>query len=92
MCTRILAAACAPDRLAGDTGCNRYAAPFALSGEGLVFGLAAATRRACIGALMEQESGMLQALSEVTRFDLDASGALLLHGGDDEVLIRARRD
>lgn len=81
----------APDLLTGEAGCNRYTASFALSGEGLAFGRAAATRMACPGALMEQESGMLEALSEVARFDLDASGALLLYGGD-EVLIRARRD
>ena len=47
---------------------------------------------ACPDPLMEQERRMLDALEQVTRFDIAEDGALRLIGGAaDGVLIEARR-
>ncbi len=80
----------ADGRVSGDGSCNRYNAPFTLTGEAISFGEAAVTRKACPPALMTQEDRFLKALSAVTRFDLDEAGALRLIGGD-RTLILARR-
>ena len=71
-------------RLSGQGGCNRYNAAFDLSGEGLSIGPAAATRMACVAALMEQEQRFFAALQRVSRFDVDQTGALLLFSNDQQ--------
>ncbi len=79
-----------PDgRLAGRASCNRYTASYQLTGESLTIAPGATTRMACADALMDQESRFLAALGEVRRFDLAASGALLLLAADGTVAIRA---
>ena len=79
-----------PDgRLVGRAGCNRYTAAYELTGEGLTIAPGASTRMACAEALMDQESRFFKALAEVARFDLDATGALLLLAVDGTVAIRA---
>jgi heat shock protein HslJ/membrane-bound inhibitor of C-type lysozyme len=79
-----------PDgRLAGRASCNRYTADYTLTGEGLSISPGASTRMACAEALMDQESRFFQALEQVSRFDLDAGGALLLLAVDGRVAIRA---
>jgi heat shock protein HslJ len=60
-----------------------------LTGEGLTFGPAAATRMACPGALMQIESAFLAVLARVTHFDM-RDGALLLMAGD-RVALQLRR-
>jgi len=80
-----------PDgRLAGRASCNRYTASYALTGEGLTLSPGASTRMACAAALMEQEQRFLAALEEVARFDVDATGALLLLAADGRVMVTAR--
>jgi len=80
----------APDRVAGSSGCNRIIGNFNLTGEGLHFGTMGSTMMACEEPLMEQERRMLDALEQVTRFDITEGGALLLIGGpDDTVLLEA---
>ncbi|MGM0661317.1 MAG: META domain-containing protein [Pseudomonadota bacterium] len=82
----------APDRVAGSSGCNRIIGSFNLTGEGLHFGTMGSTMMACDDPLMEQERRMLDALEQVTRFDIAEDGTLLLIGGpDDTVLLEARR-
>lgn len=79
-------------RVAGSSGCNRLVGGFALSGEGLRFGAMGSTMMACTEPLMEQERRMLDALEQVTRFDIAGDGALLLIGGDqDSALLEARQ-
>ncbi|SEL41873.1 Heat shock protein HslJ [Roseovarius azorensis] len=81
-----------PGRVAGSSGCNRLVGGFTLTGEGLQFGAMGSTLMACPEPLMEQERRMLDALEQITRFDISEDGALQLIGGDhDAVLIEARR-
>ncbi|NNU80132.1 META domain-containing protein [Halovulum dunhuangense] len=79
-------------RVAGTGGCNRFAGPFTLTGEGLSFGPTAATLRACVPALMDQERRFFAALAATNRFDFDETGALMLVSAADGSAIRARRD
>jgi len=79
-------------RVSGSTGCNRFIGGYTLGGEGLAFGQMGVTMMACPEALMAQERRILDALSEVHRFDFDATGALVLTGGAmDAPLLLARR-
>jgi heat shock protein HslJ len=79
-------------RVSGRSACNRYSGGYDLTGEGVSFGQIAVTRMACAPALMELERKMLEALSQVRRFDFDATGALLLIGGPEGTrLLTARR-
>ncbi|GAW34663.1 META domain protein [Roseovarius sp. A-2] len=81
-----------PGRVAGSSGCNRLIGGFTLTGEGLQFGAMGSTMMACHEPLMEQERRMLDALEQVTRFDVTADGALLLIGGEGGgVLLEARQ-
>lgn len=81
-----------PGRVAGSTGCNRLVGGYTITGEGLQFGAMGSTMMACPDPLMEQERHMLDALEQVTRFDVAEDGALRLIGGAaDGVLIEARR-
>jgi heat shock protein HslJ/uncharacterized lipoprotein YbaY len=73
-------------RVAGTGGCNRWFAGYTLTGEGLTFGEAGATMMACAPALMDQEQRFFAALAQVTRFDIDATGALRLIAGDAPVI------
>jgi heat shock protein HslJ/uncharacterized membrane protein len=73
-------------RASGRSGCNRYTGSYTLSGEGLSFGRMAATMMLCPEALMNLERDFLDALSRVTRFDIDPTGALLLIAGDETVV------
>ena len=75
----------------GSGGCNRFNAGFDLTGEGLSIGPAAATMMACEEPLMAIEQALFQAIAGVARFDIDATGALVLIGADDAALITARR-
>lgn len=80
-----------PDRVAGSSGCNRIVGSFNLTGEGLQFGAMGSTMMACEEPLMSQERRMLDALEQVTRFDVTEDGTLVLIGGpDDTVLLEAR--
>ncbi len=82
----------APDRVAGSTGCNRMVGGFNLTGEGMHFGTMSSTMMACPAPLMEQERRMLDALEQVTRFDISDDGALYLIGDEsDAPLLMARR-
>lgn len=81
-----------PGRVAGGTGCNRLVGSYTLTGEGLRFSAMGSTMMACPEPLMEQERRILDALEQVTRFDLSEDGALHLIGGsEDQVLLEARR-
>jgi heat shock protein HslJ len=65
---------------------------FTLTGEGMQFGAMGSTMMACPEPLMKQERRMLDALEQVTRFDIAEDGALQLIGGEaDGVLVEARQ-
>ncbi|MGX0878623.1 heat shock protein HslJ/uncharacterized membrane protein [Roseovarius sp. MBR-154] len=81
-----------PGRVAGSSGCNRLVGDFTLTGEGMQFGAMGSTMMACPEPLMKQERRMLDALEQVTRFDIAEDGALQLIGGEaDGVLVEARQ-
>lgn len=78
--------------LGGEASCNRYATTFAIGGEGVSVGQIAATKRACEERLMDQEGRIFRALASVGRFDIDASGALLLYDpASPDPVLTARR-
>ena len=76
-------------RIVGDTGCNRYFGSIEISGSGINLGPLAGTRKACPGALMDQELRFYQAMEKVSQWEIAKTGLLHLcdAGGDD--LIRA---
>ena len=72
----------AEGRVHGRASCNRYTGGYTLSGEGIRFGNAAATMMACPDALMNQERKFFRILEGINRFDIDATGALVLSGSN----------
>jgi heat shock protein HslJ len=78
-------------RLWGRASCNNYTGEFALTGESLTLSPSATTRMACAPSLMNQEKKFLGLLARVQRFEVDQTGALILHT-DDGLSILARRE
>jgi heat shock protein HslJ len=76
--------------LAGETSCNSYSTSYTLTGEGLRAGEIVMTRRACAPALMDQETRFVKALEETDRFEVDATGALILFGMDRQRILARR--
>ncbi|MFW5835058.1 MAG: META domain-containing protein [Pseudomonadota bacterium] len=77
-------------RLAGSAGCNRFTTSYTLTGEGLSVARPAATMMACPEALMNQERRFLEALAATTAFDIDRTGALVLSGAGERLLLARR--
>ncbi len=80
----------ADGRLSGSGPCNRYTGPYTLTGEGLGVGDLASTLMACTPAKLDQEDAFHALLREVYRFDIDTSGALVLHASEGRTLIARR--
>jgi heat shock protein HslJ len=78
------------DQLAGSSGCNRLTSTYNLTGEDMRIGRIATTRMACAPALMQQESRLTKALENVTQFELNNAGELVLRSAGNQD-IRARR-
>jgi len=76
-------------RVAGMAGCNNYNASYEADDGTLTVGPAAATRKMCAEALMNQETTFLNALESVDSWQVTSEGALELSG--DDVSITARR-
>lgn len=89
--SRVTLAFGADGSLVGLGSCNQYSSRYTLNGEGLSVNAPASTRKACAPALMQQESRFLDTLQNTRRFDIDASGALLLLT-DDERQLKARAE
>ncbi len=77
-------------RVGGFGSCNSYGATYALKGERLTIGAAAATLRACAPALMDQEQKFLGTLSKARGFSIDETGALILTAPDDGSILARR--
>lgn len=75
-------------RVSGSGGCNRFTGAVTLAGEALTVGLLAATRRACVPALMDQEQKFFKAIEAVRSYFVDANGLLYLNGANGEPLLR----
>jgi heat shock protein HslJ len=79
-------------RVAGNSGCNRYMGGYELSGKALSFGVLAGTMMACPEALMNQEQRFHQAMSQVATWRVDSeTGLLYLADESGETVIRASR-
>ncbi len=76
--------------VSGRSSCNTYSGSYALTGEGLSFGPAAVTEMACAPALMMQEARFLEALGNVERFEIDETGALILHASEGRSILARR--
>jgi heat shock protein HslJ len=76
----------------GSTGCNGFAATYAIDGEQLTFSPRFQTQRACPGAKMEVEASYMAALPQTARWDAGPSRTrdreLILFDADDEPLLR----
>jgi heat shock protein HslJ len=59
------------ERVSGSTGCNNYSAGYKVNGNDLRFGPVAATRRACVPALMDQEERFTKVLEATTSYRRD---------------------
>jgi len=68
-------------RVSGHGGCNAFTGSYEIQGEHLVLGPLATTRRACGGAIDEQERRFLAALSDIGRYEVE-DGLLLLFARD----------
>ncbi len=77
-------------RIAGSGGCNRYTASAALDGDRLTVDRLAATRRACVAAVMDQETRYLRALERATRIER-ADPFLLVHVAEMEKPLKFTR-
>lgn len=75
------------EQISGDAGCNRFSAQYSLTGEGLAIGALMTSRRACAAALMQQEQQFLNALSQVTGFDVTLDGQLWLLAAEQPVVV-----
>jgi putative lipoprotein len=76
----------AAGNVSGSTGCNSVSGTYALDGPSLTFGMLATTRMACEDALMAQEASVLEALQNVSGWEIGADGNLHLTGGTELVL------
>ncbi|MGD9902167.1 MAG: META domain-containing protein [Vicinamibacterales bacterium] len=78
-------------RVAGSASCNAYSAPYTVGAEGVRFGSASATGKACARAVMAQEEAFLAVLGALARLEVTADGTLVLHG-DGGSRVTARRE
>ena len=78
--------------ISGSGGCNRLIAGYTMTGEGVdIANDIATTMMACPDAVMTQERAFLRTLGQTVRFDIDATGALILFGPDGAAAVTARR-
>ena len=77
----------AEDRVVGMASCNRFNAPYTLTGESLGFDRVTATLRACEPAVMEQETAFFRLLEDVRWFGVSPDGELTLYAGDGRRLV-----
>jgi heat shock protein HslJ len=76
-------------RVAGAAGCNRWFASYDLTGEGLMIGQAGATMMACADGQMAIERAFLDALEQVSGFQISDDGALILTAAEAPLIVTA---
>jgi heat shock protein HslJ len=79
--------------LAGKAGCNRYVASYAVDGDTLGIGAAAATRMFCMDppGVMDMETRYLELLPEVRKYSVRQGRLLDLFDGDGARLLQFTR-
>jgi heat shock protein HslJ len=75
-----------PGKAVGNGSCNRFFGPVQISGESMTFGPLGSTRKACVEAVMTQESRYLKALQDAERYALDGSTLLIFAKGQGRPL------
>ncbi|GLR64910.1 META domain-containing protein [Marinospirillum insulare] len=73
-------------RAFGSASCNRYSSDYQLTDEGLTFGHSLATKMACPEALMNQEQKFLETFNEISQFEINENGALILKSSNGKTL------
>lgn len=83
----------ADGKVSGSSGCNRISGTAKVAGDRIEFGPIAATRRACVPAVGDQEQKFFKALGLTRHWQLDeARGKLMLLGRDGAaVMVLARQ-
>lgn len=76
--------------IAGLSSCNRYSGSYQLTGEQLTVGTLASTRKACVPALMNQESTFLRILQSTSGFGFNETGALVIRSSSGEHILARR--
>ncbi len=76
--------------IGGRGSCNSYGGSYRLSGEGLAVSDLFSTLMACSEGLMAQERQIFAILEAVGRFEVDETGALILHSHDGRTLTARR--
>ena len=61
----------AEGRIAGSTGCNQYFGTLTVGQTSFAVRDVGSTRRACVPAIMQQETRFLQSLQDVRRYQID---------------------
>lgn len=74
--------------VAGSSSCNRFNAPYTLTGERLELSHAAGTMMRCREEVMAQEQAFKRVLSGIEGFDINADGMLELRGSEGQLLAR----
>jgi heat shock protein HslJ len=76
----------------GHTGCNAFGARYTLGADGgITFGPVTATKKLCMGAPMQSEARVLDALARTARVEV-AGSTLQMHDGTGTVLLEWTRD
>lgn len=70
----------------GSATCNRYGSSYELTDEGLSFGHSLVTKMACPEALMNQEQKFLETFNEISQFEINENGALILKSNNGKTL------
>lgn len=73
-------------QFSGSTGCNRVFGPYERMGGRIDFGALGVTKKACVPALMNQESDVLAILGAAETIEIDSNGALILKTDDGRFL------
>ena len=71
----------------GTSGCNRYSTGYELDGEGISFGLVAATQMMCPEGRMAWETKFLAAIGGVSTYERDDAQLRLYYDEDQSVLV-----
>ncbi len=80
----------AKGRINGSGGCNNYNGSYTLEGDTLSFGPVAATRKACVPALADQENAFFNFLNTPLRARITETGALVLTNPEGQSLTARR--
>ena len=77
-------------RLAGSGTCNRLLGSYKTDGQALTISDTGTTMMACPSALMNQERKLLDLLAQVTRWQIDSTGALVLTAKNGQTIVARR--